>query len=113
MQASTSDVPDDACSKWQLVLTGQHSQLITANGPLRQQTTSYPPSTSYPSKAMAFFGLRKWSTPIFKPLWPFMVAGGITTYLVAQAQSSGVKSAEWRNDPRNPYAAQLAKESLH
>ncbi|KJA24236.1 hypothetical protein HYPSUDRAFT_65726 [Hypholoma sublateritium FD-334 SS-4] len=62
---------------------------------------------------MAFLGLRKWSTPVAKPLWPFMVAGTLTMYLVAKAQDSGVKSAEWRNDPRNPYAAELAKSSLH
>ena len=55
-------------------------------------------------------------------------------YLVAKAQNSGVKGSdlhsnslhpsayftslfsladEWRNDPRNPYAAQLAKSALH
>ncbi|KAF9447420.1 hypothetical protein P691DRAFT_793545 [Macrolepiota fuliginosa MF-IS2] len=62
---------------------------------------------------MAFLGLRKWPTPVVKPLWPFMVAGGITLFLINKAQDSGVRSAEWRNDPRNPHAAQLAKESLH
>ncbi|PPQ73709.1 hypothetical protein CVT24_007264 [Panaeolus cyanescens] len=62
---------------------------------------------------MAFLGLRKWPTPVVKTLWPFMIAGGITTFLIAKAQESGVQSAEWRNDPRNPYAAQLAKKSLH
>ncbi|KAF8147587.1 ATPase, F0 complex, subunit J [Crassisporium funariophilum] len=62
---------------------------------------------------MAFLGLRKFPTPIFKVLWPFMAAGTVTMYLVAKAQDSGVKAAEWRNDPRNPYAAQLAKQSLH
>ncbi|KAG2019696.1 hypothetical protein CC2G_005111 [Coprinopsis cinerea AmutBmut pab1-1] len=62
---------------------------------------------------MAFLGLRKWPTPIAKPLWPFMVAGSITMYLVYGAQQSGVRSAEWRQDPRNPYAAQIAKEAHH
>ncbi|KAF6763701.1 ATP synthase j chain-domain-containing protein [Ephemerocybe angulata] len=62
---------------------------------------------------MAFLGLRKWSTPIAKPLWPFMIAGGITAYLVYGAQASGVRSAQWAKDPRNPYAAQIAAESLH
>ncbi|TFK22978.1 hypothetical protein FA15DRAFT_595141 [Coprinopsis marcescibilis] len=62
---------------------------------------------------MAFLGLRKWPTPIARPLWPFAVAGGITMYLVYSAQSAGVRSAEWRKDPRNPYAAQIASESLH
>ncbi|TFK36436.1 ATPase, F0 complex, subunit J [Crucibulum laeve] len=62
---------------------------------------------------MAFLGLRKWPTPFVKPLWPFMAAGTITMYLVAKAQDSGIRSEEWRKDARNPYAAQLAKESLH
>ncbi|KAF5357876.1 hypothetical protein D9756_001220 [Leucocoprinus leucothites] len=62
---------------------------------------------------MAFLGLRKWSTPVARPLWPFMVAGGITLYLVNIAQESSIRSEQWRNDARNPYAAQLAKESLH
>ncbi|KDR73803.1 hypothetical protein GALMADRAFT_251619 [Galerina marginata CBS 339.88] len=62
---------------------------------------------------MSFLGLRKWPTPILKPLWPFMVAGTVTMYLVAKAQSSGIRSEQWRNDSRNPYASELAKESLH
>jgi len=28
---------------------------------------------------------------IVKPLWPFMIAGGITTFLVAKAQDSGIR----------------------
>ncbi|KAG5338104.1 hypothetical protein C0989_008237 [Termitomyces sp. Mn162] len=50
---------------------------------------------------------------VVKPLWPFLIAGSITLYLVNKVQESGVRSPEWRNDPRNPYAAQIAKESLH
>ncbi|KAF8898757.1 ATP synthase j chain-domain-containing protein, partial [Infundibulicybe gibba] len=59
---------------------------------------------------MAFLGMRKWPTPFAKPLWPFMVAGSLTMYLVSRAQDSSVRSAEFRNDPRNPYAAQIAKD---
>lgn len=71
---------------------------------------------------MAFFGLRKWSTPVsanglmlialvvtrpicilgthfvpvllaqvFRPLWPFFAASGITYYLVSKAQDMGVR----------------------
>jgi len=58
---------------------------------------------------MAFFGLRKWPTPvrpifqsssvcgkphysqIVKPLWPFMLASGVTFYLISKAQDSGVR----------------------
>ncbi|PFH46067.1 hypothetical protein AMATHDRAFT_156539 [Amanita thiersii Skay4041] len=62
---------------------------------------------------MAFFGMRKFSTPVMRPLWPFFVSGSFVLYMVSNLQDSGVRSAEWRNDPRNPYAAQIAKESIH
>lgn len=52
---------------------------------------------------MAFLGLRKWSTPVARPLWPFMVAGGITLYLVNIAQESSIRSEQWRNDARNNF----------
>ncbi|KAF9012566.1 ATP synthase j chain-domain-containing protein [Cyathus striatus] len=55
---------------------------------------------------MAFLGMRKWPTPVAKPLWPFMAAGAITMYLVLRP---GIRSTEWRNDPRNPYAARLLR----
>ncbi|THH28205.1 hypothetical protein EUX98_g5984 [Antrodiella citrinella] len=44
-------------------------------------------------------------------MWPFLAASTLTFYLVAKMQDAGVKSEEWKNDPRNPYAAQIAKES--
>ncbi|KAH9019794.1 hypothetical protein EDB84DRAFT_1516318 [Lactarius hengduanensis] len=83
---------------------------------------------------MAFFGLRKWPTPVFRPLWPFFAASGITYFLVSKAQDMAVRCAlfrisshlpahffsnfsykaeGFRNDPRNPYAAQIAKEEHH
>ncbi|KAI0050862.1 hypothetical protein FA95DRAFT_1486525 [Auriscalpium vulgare] len=62
---------------------------------------------------MAFLGLRKWPTPVLRPLWPFFAASGITYFLVAKAQDIGVRSEGFRNDPRNPYAAQIAKEEHH
>ncbi|KAI0077666.1 hypothetical protein K474DRAFT_1057427 [Panus rudis PR-1116 ss-1] len=62
---------------------------------------------------MAFLGLRKWPTPVAKPIWPFVAASGITFYLVSKMQDMGVKSEQWKNDPRNPYAAQIAKESAN
>ncbi|KIM77481.1 hypothetical protein PILCRDRAFT_825258 [Piloderma croceum F 1598] len=60
---------------------------------------------------MSFLGLRKWPTPVMKPMWPFMAAAGITFYLISVGQAKGIRSPEYRNDPKNPYAAQLAKES--
>ncbi|KAI0064512.1 hypothetical protein BV25DRAFT_1800428 [Artomyces pyxidatus] len=62
---------------------------------------------------MAFLGLRKWPTPVFKPLWPFFAASGITYFLVLKMQDLGVKSEGFAKDPRNPYAAQIAKEAHH
>ena len=75
---------------------------------------------------------------VFRPLWPFFAASGITYYLVSTAQDTAVRCASFcltsksanshplfpppcfpftllaeafRNDPRNPYAAQIAKEA--
>ncbi|KAH9900788.1 ATPase, F0 complex, subunit J [Cubamyces lactineus] len=67
---------------------------------------------------MSFLGLRKWPTParlisVAKPMWPFLTASLLTIYLVGKAQDMGVKSEGFRNDPRNPYAAQIAKQSHH
>ncbi|RPD66518.1 hypothetical protein L227DRAFT_606604 [Lentinus tigrinus ALCF2SS1-6] len=78
---------------------------------------------------MSFLGLRKWPTPVAKPLWPFVSASLLTWFLVGKMQDLGVKCAYslsfsphplpprvsegFRNDPRNPYAAQIAKQSHH
>ncbi|KAG7442513.1 uncharacterized protein BT62DRAFT_936069 [Guyanagaster necrorhizus] len=59
---------------------------------------------------MAFLGLRKWPTPVFKPLWPFITAGLVTIYGVSQIQDSAVRSPAYAEDPKNPYAARIAKE---
>ena len=76
---------------------------------------------------------------VFRPLWPFFAASGITYFLVSKAQDAGVRcelfhpsetrpklsqltlalffshplAEGFRNDPRNPYAAQIAKEAHH
>jgi F-type H+-transporting ATPase subunit j len=69
---------------------------------------------------------------IFRPLWPFFVSGGIVFYLVSKLQDAAVRcvypfslscsvfvvtynsAAEaFAKDPRNPYAAQIAKEAHH
>ncbi|KAI0771074.1 ATPase, F0 complex, subunit J [Trametes elegans] len=62
---------------------------------------------------MSFLGLRKWPTPVAKPMWPFVAASALTFFLVGKAQDAAVKSESFRNDPRNPYAAQIAKQSSH
>ncbi|EMD38024.1 hypothetical protein CERSUDRAFT_48950 [Gelatoporia subvermispora B] len=60
---------------------------------------------------MSFLGLRKW--PIVKPLWPFFIASGVTYWLVSKAQDKMIRAPEYAHDPRNPYAAQIAKEAHH
>jgi len=62
---------------------------------------------------MAFLGLRKWPTPIAGHLWPFFVASAITFYGVTKAQNALIKSPEYANDPKNPYAAKIAASKAH
>ncbi|KAJ7583307.1 ATP synthase j chain-domain-containing protein [Mycena floridula] len=60
---------------------------------------------------MAFFGLRKWPTPILRPLWPFMISGAFVTWGISNIQDKMVRSPEYATDPKNPYAPQIAKEN--
>ncbi|KAI0347584.1 hypothetical protein BDW22DRAFT_1407 [Trametopsis cervina] len=62
---------------------------------------------------MSFLGFRAYPTPILKPMWPFIAASGITVYLISKAQDAAIRSEQYRNDPRNPYRAQLAKEEAN
>ncbi|EKM61890.1 uncharacterized protein PHACADRAFT_82126, partial [Phanerochaete carnosa HHB-10118-sp] len=47
---------------------------------------------------------------VLKPMWPFLAASSITFFLVSKAQDMGVRSEQYKNDPRNPYREQIAKE---
>ncbi|KAI0782518.1 ATPase, F0 complex, subunit J, partial [Irpex lacteus] len=47
---------------------------------------------------------------VVKPLWPFAVASLITFTLISKAQDAAIRSDAYKNDPRNPYREQLAKE---
>ncbi|KZT23982.1 hypothetical protein NEOLEDRAFT_1068374 [Neolentinus lepideus HHB14362 ss-1] len=62
---------------------------------------------------MAFLGMRKWPTPVLKPMWPFLTASLLTFYLVGKMQAAGVRSPEYANNPKNPYAEQIAREQAH
>ncbi|TFK46663.1 hypothetical protein OE88DRAFT_1687439 [Heliocybe sulcata] len=62
---------------------------------------------------MAFLGMRKWPTPILKPMWPFIAASGVTFYLVSKMQAMGIRSPEYANSPKNPYANEIARENAH
>ncbi|THH06267.1 hypothetical protein EW145_g4199 [Phellinidium pouzarii] len=62
------------------------------------------------SFVMAFLGLRKWPTPVARPVAPFVAASALTYYLISTLQDMSVRSETYANDPKNPYAAQIAKE---
>lgn len=51
----------------------------------------------------SFLCLFSYPTPILRPLWPFMAAGGIVFYAVNRMQEAGVSTPEARKDPKNPY----------
>ncbi|KAI0094167.1 ATP synthase j chain-domain-containing protein [Irpex rosettiformis] len=59
---------------------------------------------------MSFLGFRRYPTPIVKPLWPFAAASLITFTLISKAQDAAIRSDAYKNDPRNPYREQLARE---
>ncbi|KAI8097487.1 ATPase, F0 complex, subunit J [Halteromyces radiatus] len=48
------------------------------------------------------FGLRKFNTPVVRPVAPFIVGGVTVLYFVAKIQDAMINSDEYRNDPRNP-----------
>ncbi|KAI1810814.1 putative mitochondrial F1F0 ATP synthase subunit Atp18 [Poronia punctata] len=54
---------------------------------------------------MFWFGvtpLKKFPTPIMKPLAPFFAAGLVVLYGVNSAQNALMDADEWKNDPRHP-----------
>ncbi|KAG2360910.1 ATPase, F0 complex, subunit J, partial [Suillus spraguei] len=61
----------------------------------------------------AYKHLRKWSTPVLRPMAPFLAASVVTFYLVSKMQEMGVRSETYAKDPKNPYGAQIAKEAHH
>ncbi|KAF3912698.1 hypothetical protein ABW21_db0206088 [Orbilia brochopaga] len=44
---------------------------------------------------------RKWPAPVWEPMAPFIIAGGIVYYGVWQGQNALSNTDEFRNDPRN------------
>ncbi|EIM89562.1 uncharacterized protein STEHIDRAFT_51229 [Stereum hirsutum FP-91666 SS1] len=68
--------------------------------------------TSYPNVLVISLCFA-YATQVVKPMWPFFAASAVTYYLVAQMQDMGVRSEQWKNDPRNPYVAQIKKEEAH
>ncbi|KAK9461451.1 RNA polymerase II subunit A C-terminal domain phosphatase [Lipomyces oligophaga] len=50
----------------------------------------------------ALIALKKYPTPILKPLWPFFVGAGLTYYGIGLAADAMMDTDEYKNDPRNP-----------
>ncbi|KAL2269317.1 hypothetical protein VTJ83DRAFT_1501 [Remersonia thermophila] len=56
---------------------------------------------------MSWFGvtpLKKFPTPVLRPMAPFLAAALVIGYGVNSAQNAMMNSAEFKNDPRNPNA---------
>ncbi|TKA50145.1 hypothetical protein B0A53_06423 [Rhodotorula sp. CCFEE 5036] len=54
------------------------------------------------------FGMRAWPTPFLRPMWPFMVGGAMTFYLVAKAQAGMIAVEPYKSDPKNPHRVPVA-----
>ncbi|KAK0726884.1 putative mitochondrial F1F0 ATP synthase subunit Atp18 [Lasiosphaeria miniovina] len=48
--------------------------------------------------------LKKFPTPVLRPMAPFFIAGLVIAYGVNAAQNAMMNSDEFKNDPRNPRA---------
>ena len=56
------------------------------------------------------FSVRSYPTPILRPLWPFMVAAGITFYGVNTIQEKLTSTPEAKKDPKNPYGEVVTRK---
>ncbi|KAG8967889.1 Golgi-to-ER vesicle coat component [Tulasnella sp. 425] len=75
------------------VRDGMKSKLQAFSGidaRMADHTKALDERANYP--AFIMFGLRKWPTPVAKPLWPFGVAAALTFYLVSGLQDAAVQS---------------------
>ncbi|BFZ58686.1 atp18 subunit J of the mitochondrial F1F0 ATP synthase [Savitreella phatthalungensis] len=61
---------------------------------------------------MTFFGMRKYPTPIQKPMLPFFIGGAVMFFAISSLADTLMDSPAYRNDPRNP-KAQLNKDTEH
>ncbi|KAL1841733.1 hypothetical protein VTJ49DRAFT_6647 [Mycothermus thermophilus] len=56
---------------------------------------------------MSWFGvtpLKKFPTPVLRPMAPFLAAALVIGYGVNSAQNAMMNTDEFKNDPRNPNA---------
>ncbi|KAL2022957.1 hypothetical protein VTK56DRAFT_4172 [Thermocarpiscus australiensis] len=53
--------------------------------------------------------LKKFPTPVLRPMAPFLAASMVIGYYINKAQNAMLQSDEWKHDPRNP----IAKSASH
>ncbi|KAL2121704.1 hypothetical protein VTJ04DRAFT_2159 [Mycothermus thermophilus] len=56
---------------------------------------------------MSWFGvtpLKKFPTPVLRPMAPFLAAALVIGYGINSAQNAMMNTPEFKNDPRNPNA---------
>lgn len=53
-------------------------------------------------RSMTLFGMRKYPTPVNKPMMPFYVGGVVMLLAINSLAGAMMDTAEFRNDPRNP-----------
>ncbi|CCC67184.1 hypothetical protein NCAS_0A06260 [Naumovozyma castellii] len=53
--------------------------------------------------------MKRFPTPIVKPLWPFFIAAAVTYYGVSKFADAYGNTDEYINDPRNPRFAKGGK----
>ncbi|EIM23292.1 ATP synthase subunit J, mitochondrial [Wallemia mellicola CBS 633.66] len=54
-----------------------------------------------------FFGLRKYPTPVLKPLAPFIAGSIVVYYGVSKIQDAAVATEPHKSSPQNPYISQV------
>lgn len=51
---------------------------------------------------MTFLGMRKYPTPVQKPMMPFVIGGVVMFFAINSLAGSLMETDEWKHDPRNP-----------
>ena len=51
---------------------------------------------------MTLFGMRKYPTPVNKPMMPFYIGGVVMFFAINSLATTLMDSAEFKHDPRNP-----------
>ena len=62
---------------------------------------------------MTFLGMRKYPTPVQKPMMPFFIGGVVMFFAMNSLAGSLMESDEWKHDPRNPKGESHNNISVH